>query len=69
MNVMKPKQALLSNLAQIIVDLQHYIETDLHGSLKSAERSLAAPDVSEWLQEMKNRGHALGHDRQGGLDL
>jgi len=68
-NPMKPKQALLGNLAQIIIDLQHYIATDLHGSLKSAERLLESPEVEHWLEEMKGRGQALGHDPQGGLDL
>jgi hypothetical protein len=60
-NPMKPKQALLGNLAQIIIDLQDYIETDLHSSLKSAERLLGSPEVEGWLEEMKGRGHALGY--------
>lgn len=69
MNVMKPKQALLANLAQIIVDLQDYVETDLHSSLKSAERLLDSPEVTDWLNEMKKRGHAVPHQRQGAINF
>jgi hypothetical protein len=70
---MKPNQSLLGNLAQIIIDLQEYMETDLHGCLKSAERLLDSPEVEGWLEEMKGRGHAIGYDqpkpKQGGLGL
>lgn len=64
-NPLKPKQALLVKLGQIIVDYIEYVETDRHSCLKSADRLLAQPDVQEWFTDMKERGEILQYTNDG----
>ena len=54
-NPMKPTQALLTKLGQIIVHLDEYVETDLHMELKIAREYLDDPEVETWIKEMQGK--------------